>query len=575
MEQETRRCKNCSNQFTIEPDDFDFYTKIAVPPPTLCPQCRSQRRMTWRNDYHFYPWQCGLCGGKTLSIYSEDKPMPVYCTKCWWSDGWDAKQWGREYDPSKSFFAQFRELLNSVPSLAILNDDGITSKNCQYTNYFARGKDCYLVINSWKVENCMYSSCLVGAKDIMDSTVLLANCRNIYSAVYVDNCSNCRNIYNSSGLSDCAYCFDCRGCTNCFMCVGLRNKSYYFKNEQYSKDEYQRIVAEYRLETRSGCAKAEEEFRALAQSFPHRYANLRNCVNCTGQYLTNSKNAKNCFIAVRVEDSKFFESGDTIKDSYDCLSGGEQELCYECINPDNSSRTAFTTYCHRGTDVFYSDSCQSCENVFGCVGLKKAKYCILNKQYSKEEYFKLRSRMIEQMKEAGEYGEFFPSHLSSFGYNESVAQDETPLSPEDASARGFRWQDKIPVTKGRETLPIIPDNISDVPDTILDEILACQRCGRNYKILEQELSFYRSNTIPVPGYCFFCRLGDLYHRRGSVKLWHRACQCVGVASANSIYKNIAAHFHGTGKCSNTFETSYAPDRSEIIYCEQCYNSEVV
>ncbi|HEY4526141.1 MAG TPA: hypothetical protein VJL32_03550 [Candidatus Paceibacterota bacterium] len=41
------------------------------------------------------------------------------------------------------------------------------------------------------------------------------------------------------------------------------------------------------------------------------------------------------------------------------------------------------------------------------------------------------------------------------------------------------------------------------------------------------------------------------------------------------YKNFATHFHGENPCPTEFETSYAPDRPEIVYCEQCYNSEVV
>jgi hypothetical protein len=47
-----------------------------------------------------------------------------------------------------------------------------------------------------------------------------------------------------------------------------------------------------------------------------------------------------------------------------------------------------------------------------------------------------------------------------------------------------------------------------------------------------------------------------------MKLWHRQCMCS---------KN---HPHHGGRCSNEFETSYSPDRKEIVYCEQCYNSEV-
>jgi len=27
-------------------------------------------------------------------------------------------------------------------------------------------------------------------------------------------------------------------------------------------------------------------------------------------------------------------------------------------------------------------------------------------------------------------------------------------------------------------------------------------------------------------------------------------------------------------CTNEFETPYAPDRPEIVYCEECYNKEI-
>ncbi len=36
------------------------------------------------------------------------------------------------------------------------------------------------------------------------------------------------------------------------------------------------------------------------------------------------------------------------------------------------------------------------------------------------------------------------------------------------------------------------------------------------------------------------------------------------------------HFHeNTDSCPNEFQTAYAPDRTEIVYCEQCYQAEVV
>src|SRR3989338_4925945 len=124
MQQETKTCQNCKQEFAIEPADFDFYKKISVPPPTWCPTCRKQRRLSWRNDMNLHSRTCGLCKRAIVSIYSTDKPFPVYCPKCWWGDGWDPKKYGKEYDFSKSFFEQYREFQNRVPALALVNDDG-------------------------------------------------------------------------------------------------------------------------------------------------------------------------------------------------------------------------------------------------------------------------------------------------------------------------------------------------------------------------------------------------------------------------------------------------------------------
>src|SRR3989344_552392 len=208
MNPEIKKCQNCKNSLVIEPKDFKFYEKIDVPPPTFCPECRQQRLMTWRNDYNFFVRECELCRKSILSVYSSDKPAPVYCPKCWWGDGWDAKKYAKEFDFNKSFFVQFKELLDAVPALAILNDDGFGSVNCPYTNYFALGKNCYMLINSWKVEDCMYSVCLVGAKDAVDCALIFNGGERLYHAINVNNSSRSRYIFNSAGLLDCSFCFD-------------------------------------------------------------------------------------------------------------------------------------------------------------------------------------------------------------------------------------------------------------------------------------------------------------------------------------------------------------------------------
>src|SRR3989344_9286734 len=61
MNSEIRTCQNCKADFAIESEDFDFYKKIKVPPPTWCPECRMVRRLTFRNDRSLYRRKCDLC----------------------------------------------------------------------------------------------------------------------------------------------------------------------------------------------------------------------------------------------------------------------------------------------------------------------------------------------------------------------------------------------------------------------------------------------------------------------------------------------------------------------------------
>jgi len=76
---EKKQCQNCQKDFVIEPDDFLFYEKIKVPPPTFCPECRLQRKMTFRNENNLHKRKCKLCNNNIISIYSNDNEDIIYC----------------------------------------------------------------------------------------------------------------------------------------------------------------------------------------------------------------------------------------------------------------------------------------------------------------------------------------------------------------------------------------------------------------------------------------------------------------------------------------------------------------
>src|SRR3989338_8249888 len=108
-------CRHCNAGFTIGDWDLKHYAKMQVSEPTLCPDCRQQRRLAWRNERHWYRRNCDQCGRSTVSLYAPESPYTVFCQPCIWSDAWAPLIYGQDFDFSRPFFDQYRELQLKVP----------------------------------------------------------------------------------------------------------------------------------------------------------------------------------------------------------------------------------------------------------------------------------------------------------------------------------------------------------------------------------------------------------------------------------------------------------------------------
>jgi hypothetical protein len=262
----------------------------------------------------------------------------------------------------------------------------------------------------------------------------------------------------------------------------------------------------------------------------------------------------------------------TAANSYDyTVRGLGTDNIYECITSGlEGYNLKFCFNCFENVrDLEYCMYCIGSKDCFGCVGLFKKQYCIFNKQYTKEEYNELREKIISHMnmmpyvdanKRSYSYGEFFPFDLSPIAYNESMAQDFYPIGKAQAEHDGHVWHDVIAkefliTTKAND----VPDSLHDVDETILSEVISCKKCDKAYKIIPAELRFYKKIGIPLPRMCPDCRFVERFSYINPPELWHRGCM------------NILVE----GKCPNEFETSYAPNRPEIVYCESCYQQEIV
>ncbi len=579
---ENRICQNCKKGFVIDFEDFNFYKKIKVPPPTFCPECRTVRRLCWRNEMSLFKRKCDAPRHEEMliSFLPPEEKLVVYDANSWWGDGWDPLSHGKEYDFSKSFFEQWRDLRDNIPLQALSN---IKATNSDYCNVAEGSKDSYMCSASWKVERTFYANRILETKDSSDLYIVFRSelcyenviCADSYHLLYSINCKSCVDSY---------FLYDCIGCTDCFGCTNLRSKSYCMWNEQLSREEYHKRLTGYDLKDHKTILELKNKFKEMQLKALHRFAVQIKTVNSTGDNIETAKNCKICFdVTGNVEDAQNSHwIAINVKDVYDSGPGiGLAELVYESFDTGiGNYRSLFTSVVYSSNDVEYSFNCHGSSNLFGCIGVRNKKYCILNKQYTKEEYEKLIPKIKEQMMQVPyidkrgliyKYGEFFPVELSTFCYNETQAQDYFPISKEHALSMGYRWRDK----KEIEYQPTIesrnlPDNLNDVQDSITKEVIECENKEKNstycrgaYKITIDELNLYRKIGVPLPRLCFLCRHESRLKMRNPMKLWHRECIC-----------DKSGHLHGERKCEVEFETSYAPDRPEIVYCEKCYQQEV-
>ena len=556
-------CKKCSQNFEITNNDLEFYKRVSptigtekysIPSPTLCPDCRQQRRLSFRNERNLFRRKCDATWENIIWMYSPDKNYKIYNKDFWWSDKWDALDYGFDFDFEESFFKQFKDLQSKVPRLA--NFHQWENEKIDYTNLVSNSSESYLIFTSNFAEKCLY-------------WVQYNDCTNSVDCLNVNNCENSYELtnskwsykcFNSSYLfncSDCLFSYNLENCQNCFLSTNNSGWQYYFLNEKKSKEEYTKLLAEYREKYTT--KELTEKLQNIKKKTFHKSYSWINNENSTWDYLFNNKDCKELFEWVDCENVSYSQ---LVISSKDCMDysywGRNSELIYESQWVwYNCSNVLFSTFsANDNSNLLYCDYCNLWNsNLFWCIWLKNASYCILNKQYLKDEYEKLVPKIIEKMRKDWEWWEFFPSNLSPFWYNETVAQEYFPLNKEEIINKKFNYSGyQAPFPKVEKIIPAnkLPENISDIPDDILNWAIECEVSKKPFRIISQELEFYRKHNISIPKRHPDIRHSERMKLRNPRKLFDRKCR----------------------KCEENFKTTYAPEREEIVICEKCYEKEV-
>ncbi len=552
-------CKLSGIPFEIRDEDLLFYEKISpiirgkkevIPPPVLCPEERERRRLAFRNERILYRRKSNLSGAEIISFFHTDTPFVVYSHKEWWSDDWDALTYGRAFDFTCSFFSQFQNLQRAVPRAPLVNNNAV---NAEFCNFSDDNKNCYLITSANYNEDSYFGFCAVKNRNAVDF-LWCTDCELVYECI---DCRKCYDLKYAQDCDDChgsAYLADCRGVSDSLLCIGIRQKKNWLLNKPSSAEEIARLKNEMRgSETKR--REMAQKFEDLKRAHAIRIAATAiGCENVTGNNLFDSRNIHRGFDVYSSRDCAYLHDGLGATDCFDVSFFDGTELCYESTSLMGYGYR-FTMYCRDSRDLFYCDSCHSCEDCFGCVGLRRKKYCILNRQYSQHEYEMILPKIIDHMRKTNEWGEFFPIDLSPFAYNETLAQEYFPLANNEIISRGWKWHEPSEENQTmHRTIPAskLPDLTDTIPNDILNWALECEATKRPYKIIRQELEFYRNMGLPIPHLH-----PNERHRRRLVlrnprKLWKRNC----------------------AKCSKEMQTTYAPGREESVLCETCYLKEV-
>ncbi len=526
-----------------------MYEMIGVELAHQCFACRSRQQLAFWIFGKFRKGVSDLSGKNLITVLPSKTRYPIYTSKEWFSDDWEPAS--MDYDSSRPFLDQLKELQEKVPRP---HQTGENNVSCDWCDDVWECKNCYLSRSMTHCEEVSYGYRMVRVKDSFDITYCYDTERS-YDCTYCFNCFNLRYSFNCRNAIDSMFLFDCRNVQNCFMSWNLRNKQYCILNQQYSKEEYQKKLDEYRFGSWKAVQNLKKEWERYVQDKAVHRENFNvKTEQSVGNYLTNCNRCVNAFYWEDSENCYNVMRGLKMKDVIDITGSWEMERSGNTADTVGGYEMKYSVWCQYCRYSEYLDLCIDCEYCFGCVGLKKKKYAILNKQYTKEEFEKLRAEIIENMKKDGSYGKFLPYDMAYSGYNVTQANIFFPLTREKIVSLGAYWEENSDMNLEGKATSSLPDTISEVDDGITSEALVCPEAGYRYNIAPHELAFYRQHSIPLPRLHPDRRTLNRVNRVSVITAYPYACTYCG--------KDIQAYY--------PLEWEY-----KKIACESCYQQNIV
>lgn len=547
---ESKTCENCKNEFTIDSGDLNLYEKVGLKIPEKCFDCRLKQHFLFSVFGKFRKGVSDLSGESLITVFPNNPRFPIYKSNEWWSDDWDPMLQGQDYNPARSFFEQLKELQEKIPRP---HQKGKNNKNCDWCDDIWNSKNCYLSRCIDECENVSYTYRVLGAKDSYDIVVSF-HLQDSYDCLTCHNSFNLNFSENSRDCIDSYFLYDCRNCQNCFMSWNLRNKQYCIRNKQYTKEEYFEELKKAKFDSYKNVEALKSEFEnILIKNVVHRENLNLKTTHSLGNYMTNCDKCVNCFTWNDSQNCRNCLRGLFSKDCIDQTVTWHTENSGNNSGVDGGYKIKHST-CSIAKYSEYLDLCEDVEYCFGCVGLRKKKYCILNKQYSKEEYDKLKNKIIEDMESRGEYGKFLPYSMGLCGYNLSNGIMYFPdTKKEEIIKNGGYWSEEDLSSEDGVPSIDLPDSILETPESVSEQALICPETQYRFNISTSEYEFHKRKGFALPRLHFDARIIKQIRKTAVIKSYPYNC------------------FY----CKKDIMVYYPPEWGyQKIACEECYRQNI-
>lgn len=433
----------------------------------------------------------------------------------------------KEYDKNKNFFKQYQELLLETPLWNLIHFNN--NENADYADAVFTAKNVYLSNTiGIDAENIYYSVlCYDKVINIFNSFMVNNKSQNIYQSSAINNSYNIFYSKFISDSSDIWFSTNLIGCRECIFCEGLQNKKFYIENKEYSRDEYE---AE-----KKNILKQKELFIDYFKKLTNKAINYGS-KNSSGNAIYFCENVENGFFMSRLKNGRNVWCGhgtNGSNDFYDCFDTGVNSKDFYAVMwaGENADNIYCSAEIGRSSHIFYSYFLESCSFCLGCVGLKNKHFCILNKQYSKEEWYKKADEIFSFMERQEILWEFFPPSVNPFYFNDTIAYFfDSSFSQEEIKKDAYLWREqaiKVDIPEGAEVVYVNPPVLSDIPlikgdsksgaeagvlqdyqgfdsnwnwkinPEIMKKVIQ-DSTGNFYKIIKPEYDFLMKYALPLP-----------------------------------------------------------------------------